>query len=396
MKNGMTIEALLTEVQRQSSAKKDYVASTANDVRIVPMDGFKNGVAVVLQKGQEPEIESGLAENVAGYLQTPMPQPLERLEVTEHAHRQIAGRLQIPWKFYFRMLEDHPDIVIDSVNKLFEREPGTRLLRTMDGKLRAFLSNRYKRIDNDEVLSSALPAIVKGDLETTMLSSQVTDRNLYVKCLLTGDGMQQEIGRTRDGSPDIVRPGFILKNSEIGTGSLSVSAFFFRNFCYNGCVYGKTDAFEFKRTHLGGALIEGADFEVMSDKSKKLEDEAILSQVNDVMHAIATPEFVDMMGNKLRSLKGGDTIKNPVPAVELLAKENGLTQVESDQVLQNLIEDRDYSRWGVVNAVTKVANEDVVSYDRASDLEVLGSRLIDITNANWQRLVQAEAVPIAA
>lgn len=397
MKNGMTIEELLTEVQRQSSVKKDYVASTKSDVRIVAMDGFDNGVAVILQKGQGPETPSSEVAKVVKVVNTLGGSgPLERLEITEHAHRQIAGRLQIPWKFYFRMLEDHPDIVIDSVNKLFEREPGTRLLRTMDGKLRAFLSNRYKRIDNDEVLSSALPAIVKGDLETTLLSSQVTDRNLYVKCLLTGDEMQQEIGMTRDGTPDIVRPGFILKNSEIGTGSLSVSAFFFRSFCHNGCVFGKTDAFEFKRTHLGGALIEGAAFEVLSDKSKKLEDEAILSQVNDVMHAIATPEFVDMMGNKLRSLKEGDTIKNPVPAIELLAKENSLTQGEADRVLQNLIEDRDYSRWGVVNAVTKVANTDAVSYDRASDLEVLGSRLIDITNANWLRLTQAEAVPIAA
>lgn len=395
MKHGMTIEDLLTEVQRQSSVKKDYVASTKDSVRMVPMSDFPNGVAVVLLKGQEPEVEKGLVQNVAEYLNTPI-QPLERLEVTDNAHQQIAGRLQIPWKFYHRMLEDHTDIVMDAVNKLFEREPGVRLLRTLDGKLRAFLSNRYKRIDNDEVLASALPPIVRGDLETTMLSSQVTESNLYLKVLFTGEGMQQEIGRTRDGGPDIVRPGFSLRNSEIGKGALNISAFFYRTFCHNGCVFGKTDAFAFNRAHLGGALIEGTDFEVMSDKSKKLEDEAILSQVNDVMHAIATPEFVNQMGDKLRSLKEGTTIKQPVPAIELLAKENGLTQGESDKVLQNLIEDRDYSRWGMVNAVTKVANVEEISYDRSSELEVLGSRLLDITDANWQRIVEAVPVPVAA
>lgn len=388
MKSGMTIEDLLTEVQRQSHAKKDYVASTQNDVRMVPMAGFPGDVAVVLQKGQASDV----AEN---YPVTGLP-CLERLEITEHAHRQIAGRLQIPWKFYARMLEDHQDIVIDAVNKLFEREPGTRLLRTMDNKLRAFLSNRYKRIDNDQVLGAALPEIVKGDLETTLLSSQVTDRNLYLKVLLTGKGMEQQIGETRDGTPDIVKPGFSLRNSEIGAGSAEISAFFYRDFCYNGCVFGKADAFSYRRVHLGGTLIEGTDFEVMSDKSKKLEDEVILSQVTDVMHAIATPEFVNMMGNKLRSLKEGTTIENPVPAIEVLAKENGLTQTESDQVLQNLIEDRDYSRWGMVNAVTKVANSDAVDYDRASDLEVLGSRLIDINAASWKRISEAVPVAIAA
>jgi len=291
------------------------------------------------------------------------------------------------------MLEDHTDIVLDAVNKLFEREPGTRLLRTMDNKLRAFLSNRYKRIDNDQVLGAALPAIVKGDLETTLLSSQVTDRNLYVKVLLSGEEMQQEIGKTRDGTPDIVKPGFCLRNSEIGSGSVSISAFFYRDFCLNGCVFGKTDAFEYKRVHLGGQLIEGESFEILSDKSKRLEDETILSQVTDVMQAIATPAFVNQMGDKLRSLREGSTIAHPIPAIEVLAKDHGLTGVESDEVLKNLIEDRDYSRWGVVNAVTKVANSEAVDYDRASDLEVVGSKLIDITNANWQRMV--EAVPVA-
>jgi len=389
MKSGMTIEDLLTEVQRQSNAKKDYVASTQHDVRMVPMAGFPSDVAVVLQKGESSDIAYMDGDDDRAL-------PLERLEVTEHAHRQIAGRLQIPWKFYARMLEDHQDIVIDAVNKLFEREPGTRLLRTMDNKLRAFLSNRYKRIDNDQVLGAALPEIVKGDLETTLLSSQVTDRNLYLKVLLTGEGMEQQIGETRDGTPDIVKPGFSLRNSEIGAGSAEISAFFYRDFCYNGCVFGKADAFSYRRVHLGGTLIEGTDFEVMSDKSKKLEDEVILSQVTDVMHAIATPEFVNMMGNKLRSLKEGTKIENPVPAIEVLAKENGLTQTESDQVLQNLIEDRDYSRWGMVNAVTKVANSDAVDYDRASDLEVLGSKLIDINAANWKRISEAVPVAIAA
>ncbi len=74
MKSGMTIEDLLTEVQRQSHAKKDYVASTQHDVRMVPMAGFPSDVAVVLQKGQASDV----AEN---YPVTGLP-CLERLEIT--------------------------------------------------------------------------------------------------------------------------------------------------------------------------------------------------------------------------------------------------------------------------------------------------------------------------
>ena len=375
MQKGMNLQDLLEEVQRQSKAKRDYVASTENDIRVVPMPDFPNGMAVVLRKGQEG------AE-------------LERLEITEHAHKQIAGRLQIPWKFYHRMLDDHRDIVIDNVNKLFEREHAPRLLRTMDNRLRAFLSNRYRRLDNDEVLTQCLPPIVEGEYETCLLSSNVTDNRMYLKVLFTDDALKQNIGEI-NGRQDEVRPGFIIGNSETGMGTLYARGFFYRDFCLNGCVYGKTDAFEFRRSHLGGALIEGVNFEVMSDKSKKLEDEAIMSQLTDVMAAIANPEFSQLMGDKLRSINTGATIENPVPAIQLLSKDIGLTERESDSALENLIRDQNYSQWGAVNAVTKIANESE-SYDRACELEEIGAKLIDLTNLQWQRIANAQPEQVAA
>ena len=382
MQRGMNLEELLTEVQRQSNAKKDYVASTATDVRVVPMDDFPDGMAVVLQKGNYEQVKHSLDA------------PLERLEITENAHRQIAGRLQIPWKFYHRMLTDHRDIVIDNVNKLFEREPGTRLLRTMDNRLRAFLSDRYRRLDNDEVLTATLPPIVQGEYETTLLSSNVTDNRMYLKVLFTGDELKQDIGEI-NGKRDEVRPGFILSNSEIGTGTLQIRGFFYRGYCLNGCVYGKTDAFEFRRSHLGGKLVEGINFEVMSDHSKKMEDQAIMSQVGDVMTAIADPEFSKQMGDKLRSINTGQAIENPVPAIELLAKEVGLNQTEQDKALENLIADRNYTQWGAVNAVTKIANEDV-DYDRACEIEEIGAKLIDLNRLQWKRIAEAQKEPVAA
>ncbi len=375
MQQGKNLQDLLTEVQRQANAKKDYVASTQDDIRVVPMPDFDNGMAVVLRKGQEG------AE-------------LERLQITEHAHKQIAGRLQIPWKFYHRMLDDHRDIVIDNVNKLFEREPGTRLLRTMDNRLRAFLSDRYRRLDNDEVLAQCLPPIVEGEYETALLSSNVTDSRMYLKVLFTDDKLKQDIGEI-NGGRDTVRPGFVIGNSEIGSGSLYARGFFYRGFCYNGCVFGKTDAFEFKRPHLGGKLIEGVDFEIMSDRSKKLEDQAIMSQLTDVMAAIANPEFSQLMGDKLRSINTGTTIENPVPAIQVLGKEVGLTERESESALENLIRDRNYTQWGAVNAVTKIANE-VEDYDRACELEEIGAKLIDLNTAQWRRIAEAVPVEVAA
>lgn len=373
MKAGMSLEALLTEVQRQNAVKRDFTTSTENNVRMVEAPDLPHGVAVVMLK-------DGAAE-------------LERFSVSEHAHKQIAARLNIPSRYYMRLLDDHRDLIVIQVNALFEREPASRLFRTLDGTLRAFLSDRYLRLDNQDVLEQTLPAIVKGDLETQLLSTNVGENKMHVKVLFTGDELSHEItSRTKDGSPRIIRPGFRMGNSETGAGTLVIEGFFFDGYCLNGCVFGKIDAFTFKRTHLGGRLIEGADFEVISDESRELEDKAIISQVGDVMNALAKPEFAQSMVNRLRATTETGDVESPVNAVDLAVKELDLREDEKESILTTFIEDRDYSQWGLASAITQVANLEVTTYERSCELENVGSNVIDLNQAQWNRFIQAEKI----
>lgn len=373
MKAGMSLEALLTEVQRQNAVKRDFTTSTENNVRMVEAPDLPHGVAVVMLK-------DGAAE-------------LERFAVSEHAHKQIAARLNIPSRYYMRLLDDHRDLIVIQVNALFEREPASRLFRTLDGTLRAFLSDRYLRLDNQDVLEQTLPAIVKGDLETQLLSTNVGENKMHVKVLFTGDELSHEItSRTKDGSPRIIRPGFRMGNSETGAGTLVIEGFFFDGYCLNGCVFGKIDAFTFKRTHLGGRLIEGADFEVISDESRELEDKAIISQVGDVMNALAKPEFAQSMVNRLRATTETGDVESPVNAVDLAVKELDLREDEKESILTTFIEDRDYSQWGLASAITQVANLEVTTYERSCELENVGSNVIDLNQAQWNRFIQAEKI----
>ncbi len=377
MKEGMTLEALLTEVARQNSVKRDFVTSTESNVRMIEATDMPNNVGVVLLKDGATE--------------------LERFSITENAHKQIAGRLQIPSKYYMRLLEDHRDLIVAQVNALFEREPASRLFRALDGKLRAFLSDKFLRLDNAQVLEQTLPAIVKGDLETQLLSTNVGDNNMHIKCLFTGDELAQEITtRTRTGAPRIVRPGFRMSNSETGHGSLKLEGFFYDGYCLNGQVYNVEEAFSFRRTHLGGRLIEGVDFEVLSEKSKELEDATIISQVSDVMGALAKPEFAQAMGDKLRAAANTPDVKEPVAAVELAVKELELREGESDSILETFIKDGDYSKWGLASAVTSVANSDDTTYERACELEDVGAKVMQLNLQQWTRFVEAEKVPVAA
>lgn len=66
--------------------------------------------------------------------------------VTDHAHGQIAQRLDIPAKYYNRMRSEAPALLAANVNNWFQEQPERRMIRTLDGKARAFLSDRYRRV----------------------------------------------------------------------------------------------------------------------------------------------------------------------------------------------------------------------------------------------------------
>lgn len=396
MQTGMTIEDLLNEVVRQKGVRRDFVANTRDAVRMVQQE---DELAIVLLRDGADQ--------------------LERFGITENFHRQVSDKLGIPWKYYGRLLEDHPDMVVEQVNKLFEREPAGRMLRALDGNVRAFLSDRYRRLDNDEVLENVLPPLVKGDVPNVCMSSHVGENSMHLKVLFTDDSLAQDIGdlpkgrntawvddgaiadvdrqhrviARRDAGRDIVRPGAVISNSETGRGSLKVQGFFFRSYCLNGCIFGQRDAFEFSRPHIGGQLIADAEFEVFSDDTKRLQDQTLIAEMTDALQTMTNPDRVRAMGDKLRSLKNNTPVENPVEAVDQLARELVDFKVgDKSSILEAFIGDQDYTQWGMVNAVTAQANRDDISYERACEFESLGAKLIDMNRTQWNRIAKAERV----
>jgi hypothetical protein len=382
MKRGMSLENLLTTVIEQRESKRDFVANTKEAISMVAADDMPNGVALVLLK-------EGASE-------------LERFSITENCHRQIAGRLSIPIKHYFRLLADYRELVLNEVNAIFKKEPQTRLLRTLDGKARAFLSDRYRTIDNDEVIEQVLPPIVQGDVPSQLLSSNVSENAMHIKVLFTGDDLAQDIGelsrpqnhiggQANGETRDIIRPGAVISNSETGHGRLRIDGFFYRDYCLNGCVYGTEEIFSYKRNHIGGRLEGDESFRVFSDDTKRKQNELIIAEITDAMQALTNRENVQKMGDKLRALKQGEQVSDAFAAVDQLAKEVDIRDGEKQDIISNLLSDGDFTRWGMLNAVTKVANTDAVDYERACELENIGSQIIDMQFQQWNRVALAEA-----
>jgi hypothetical protein len=92
-------------------------------------------------------------------------------------------------------------------------------------------------------------------------------------------------------------------------------------------------------------------------------DNAFKLKIRDlVRNAISIITFGDAVAD-LQASKNDTIAGHPAKAVEVTAKAIGLSSDESSLVLNHLIRSGDLSRFGMLNAVTRSA-EDIQSYDR--------------------------------
>ena len=195
MKQGLkSIENLYEELMRQREMRKDLIA----DTRSLIANTEKGKTIITVNTGTD----------------------LLDYQVTEIAHRQIAERLNIPFKYYERMRTDFSMLLDANINGWLKLKSEKRMLRTLDGNLRAFLSNRYRRLDNLELVDHILPVITQMK-NCTIASCDITETHLYLKVI--NKSMKAEITKG-----DIVQAGFVVSNSEIGLGALKVEPLVYR------------------------------------------------------------------------------------------------------------------------------------------------------------------------
>ena len=96
--------------------------------------------------------------------------------------RKLSDKLNIPYAYFERMRENQPALLDRNVNTWLQSEPDRRLLRTLDGQVRAVLSDRYRRLDNYDLAVQVLP-ILKGLPELRFESVELTETRMYIMCV---------------------------------------------------------------------------------------------------------------------------------------------------------------------------------------------------------------------
>lgn len=353
MKQGKTLQELAAEIKRQSENKRDFVADT-RDMFMELIDGQTSGHHIRIGRGEDSP----------------------SFPLTDHCHQQMASRLGIPYKYYKRMLTDAGDLLTRNVNHWFDEAHERRMFRTLDGYGRAFVSDRYQRIDNDHLSRVLLPILGElGDVE--FVSNEITPNRMYIKVVTP-----RVTGEVGVGDP--VQAGVVISNSEVGKGSVKVEPMVYRLVCRNGMIAGRA----MRKYHVGARIEEDGELsDIFADDTRKADDEALLLKLRDVTRAAVSQTHFDETVNKLREAKG-EPVERPVKAVEELTNQFSLSSTESEDVLTHLIHGGDLSRYGMLNAVTR-ASQDVEDYDRATELEQMGGQILSMPTKAWTEIAQA-------
>jgi len=363
MKSGMSLQELAAELERRRSAKADYIAPAARLAMVAERDGGAPAVAL----------------DVSGVGAFPL---------TNNAHAQVGGYVGIPKPYYDRMLVEAPELLAVNVNRwLGDHASEGRMVRTLDGSVRALLSDRYRALENEDLAEAVLPVLMERG--AVVWSANITETRFYLKAvdekIVRDIPKGHAIGDGTHAFFDTVSPAVSISNSEVGAGSLAICTSIFTKACTNLAVFERS----VRKYHVGGRADTSEDaYRLLTDETRRQLDRAFWLQCRDVTQgALAEAEF-DRIAEKLRAA-AGDEIKVEVPeVVRRVSKAFSLSSAEADSILTRLAGGGDLSRYGLHAAVTRTA-EDVEDYGRASELEVLGGKLIELPKAAWRELAVA-------
>lgn len=354
MKTGKTLSELATELERQAQSKKDYLADTrALSVR---PDATTNTIVL---------------EGVNGGM------PLRQT-----AHEQLSETLGIPGTYYKRLMSDAPDLLAKNVNHWLQAQPSRKMIRTLDGGVRAILSNRFRPLDNLDLAEAVLPKLM--ELEGHVLGGEVTEKRFYLKATTPKISGEVKVN-------DVIQAGIVISNSEIGAGSLRLEEMTYRLVCLNGAIHAKA----IRQSHVGKTNdYDGGDLLAQSQvfyrtETRQADDRAFFLKVRDTVSAVLSN---DRLVTHINAMKGATELRidtDPVQVVEVTAKRFGLGDAERGNVLRHLIEGGNLSAYGLANALTR-ASQDVEDYEMATAMEAQGGLIFEMSPQEWKSLAAAK------
>lgn len=361
----LSLKQIVEQLQQQNLLKQDFVVPAKylkmvqSNLQVLNESKLDNLSKILLETGISID-ENGL-EKI-------------ELAVLDCCHSQIGTRLDIPKKYYDRMLsnEKYHHILDYNVSNWFkENNNKNYLLRTFidkeqkSGIARAILSDRYNVLDNYDVMLATLEAIRESGINVQIESGDITDTKFYMRFVCPDIEMDApdilKNYRVPDGSKggNGIISGFVISNSETGNGKFSISPRAVVLACRNGMIF-KNDAFQ--KTHIGAKMEEYTTID-WSEETRQKNYELVCSQVKDAIKYYASEEY---LGAKIHELteKGNKELQHPIETIKNVSKHLSISEEKEKNILNYFIKSGDTNAFGVTQALTYFAQHNATPEER--------------------------------
>ncbi len=289
-------------------------------------------------------------------------------KLSKMATKQMAWRLGIAPAYWERMVKYRQfDLLDTNVNRWLSLHDAddSYLVSKKEGEVLAFLSPRYKIIDNYETLSNYAEAhkATFGDQSKFRTAGYSADNGqAYIQMVSLEEDRQIAAN-------DPYSTGSVFKFSDVG-GGISIAPFLYRQICSNGMMgfgEGKAD-----KIRLNGRAKEDRDYR--NDPIYREERPAVIGLTKALgRREIVKPEVQKRIQN-LITMKGRK-IDDLEATIYALKSQLGLGDDEFTTFAENAIADKIDNYYDLVQAITKQAQD--VSVDQQVRLEQVGGWLTD-------------------
>lgn len=372
---------LVQELQKQTLLKKDFVVPS----KCLSM---KDGKLVITNHSENESLQKILNEINIGFSEEINIQTV--LDPIGVFHNQVSEKLNIPKRYYDKMnVPEDLEILDKNVSYWLKKEKGNYLLRTFidkeekSGVVRSFLSDRFKVIDNYDILLAVLSAVKETGLNIQIDASgcDISDKRMYLRFICPDIEIKApellKKYRKPDGSGeqnDSIISGFVVANSEVGCGQLSISPRAKVLVCSNGLIATKE---KFAQVHLGGKMEQYSEIK-WSESTKQKNLELIISQVKDYVIRFSSAEFLGESISKL--IEKNKELEFPSDAVMNVCTSLNISDEKQKDILSFFMKGGDTTSFGLSSAITYYAHAKADS-DEQFDLEFAALDVIENVEA---------------
>ncbi len=318
------------------------------------------------------------------------------------AHRQISEKMGIPIAYYRRMLGEAKHLLRENVNHWFEDSPRNFLLRTVDGRARALLSDGCRNLDSHDLFFHGFN--VGKEVGATVQRLDYSEERFFMRLVLPEymakiDGRVQSLkdagtmfssGYRKDNgtwqvmddddpSGGWLCPAVVMSNSEVGLGSLTVESAAFSPGCTNYIMR----SLSLRKVHLGERREGGLQYATDTIEKK---DELVWLEVRDlVKDSFDTEAFTQMIlaANEAEAL----VLEEPTAAVDSVVSEYGFSDEQKQSMLNDLMAAGRPTAWKLLNSVTALAHK-TDDVNESAALDRIGGEIME----NAAELVKVTAV----